>query len=214
MSENKRDLKDLLADLDWDKEGNLVDRKTREPVISAEWIDGSCLCMPEELQNFFITNGYGALLERALKLEKTLDDAIKTNKYLEEENDLQRDSIQKLSAQGIAYRDMLQLIEHYFRNPSKYDGTWSEFYAEKIKLLLDDPNPGADLLDKIAKLEAIAEATEKMYTQIIANSHAHSLDMSGYHGTTIRIKQGESGKDFWQAMWAYNDALAAYEGSK
>ena len=65
-----RDLRSLLTDLDWDKEGNLINRQTKESVISAEWYNGPTLLMPEELQNFFITNQYGALLDKLAALSE------------------------------------------------------------------------------------------------------------------------------------------------
>lgn len=114
----QRNLKDLLSDLDWDSDGNLINRQTKEVLIGASWCDGPYLEMAVELQNFFITNQYGILLERAIKAEesvKTLKSGIAKfcdGNYediiaLQEENDLQRQSIQDLSAQVVAYQKVL-----------------------------------------------------------------------------------------------------------
>lgn len=69
----------------------------------------------------------------------------------------------------------------------------------------------ADAIEKLKfeteRLRKVVDAAEKIYEQIDLRGHTHSLDMSGYHGLTISIPKGEKGKEYWQAMWAYNEAL-------
>ena len=82
------------------------------------------------------------------------------NAALREENDLQRHGIQQLSAQVAGLRESLAMIRdkpELWKRPKiggqdKYAGMPP--LVRKIDSILSQPNPGADLLAKIAKLEA------------------------------------------------------------
>lgn len=129
--------------------------------------------------------GWPEAIERALAAEETmamwkgicensptqeLDEQHYKEKIaaLREENDLQRHSIQQLSAQVAELRDALESIKKH-ECPPIYtrDGhclnaikgcfeCMAGYHLERIS-----SNPGADLLAKIAKLEAVAEAARE-----------------------------------------------------
>lgn len=125
--------------------------------------------------------GWPEAIERAIKAEEELAKAFEMmmvmnadgcelyqqNTVLSEENDLQRHSIQQLSAQVVQLREGLKTIRdnpELWKRPKiggqdKYAGMPP--LVRKIDSILSQPNPGADLLAKIAKLEAVAEAARE-----------------------------------------------------
>lgn len=58
------------------------------------------------------------------------------------------------------------------------------------------------------KLRAVVDAAKQFMNELDFRGKTHSLDMSNYHGRTIHIKQGESGKPYWLALWSLEQALA------
>jgi hypothetical protein len=78
-----------------------------------------------------------------------------------EESDIQRVSIQKLSAQVVGLRDCLdeaiELIEDI------RDGNYipDTFTTQPWKEILSQPDPGADIRERMEKLEAVADQVHK-----------------------------------------------------
>ena len=62
------------------------------------------------------------------------------------------------------------------------------------------------------KLRVVVDAAKQFMNELDFRGKTHSLDMSNYHGRTIHIKQGESGKPYWLALWSLEQALAELDG--
>lgn len=93
-------------------------------------------------------------------LKNQFNSARSDNATLREENDLQRQSIQDLSAQVVAYQKMLADIKKYFDNPDKYGGAWPEYYSAIIEQVLASPDPGAKVKTVVEKAQALCQAWE------------------------------------------------------
>lgn len=116
-----------------------------------------------------------------------------------EENDLQRHSIQQLSAQVAELRGAIITLNDC--NRYYLGNAVTGYYVpvgimNKLNNLLSHANPGTDLLDKMAKLEAVAAAAKEVDSAIFAPSY-QSL---GHQ----RVKILEAGEKL-------TDALAALE---
>lgn len=70
---------------------------------------------------------------------------------------------------------------------------------------------GSALARQHMDLLEVVEAAKEVFKQIDLRTRTLGLDMSNYHAISIQIKPGEAGKDYWQAVWAYNKALAKLE---
>ena len=88
--------------------------------------------------------------------------------HLREENDLQRHSIQQLSAQVAGLREALSVIRNnpdLWKRPKiggqdKYAGMPP--LVRKIDSILAQPDPGAEIMERMKKLEAVAEAAREV----------------------------------------------------
>lgn len=60
-------------------------------------------------------------------------------------------------------------------------------------------------------LMEVVKTAEEVFKQIDLRTRTLGLDMSNYHAISIQIKPCEADKDYWQAVWAYNKAMAALE---
>ena len=87
---------------------------------------------------------------------------------LREENDLQRDSIQQLSAQVAGLREALSVIRNnpdLWKRPKiggqdKYAGMPP--LVRKIDSILAQPDPGAEIMERMKKLEAVVTAAREL----------------------------------------------------
>jgi hypothetical protein len=131
------------------------------------------------------------------------------NATLTKENDLQRHSIQQLSAQVV---DLQKLNKQLLEYIAPIDGCDCEgcIDAKEIIKKYGLPSPGADLLDKIAKLEAIAEAAKKYRNAVEALETAKYDKELGL--IDIDYYQYCLGEEAIKGQ-ELTDALAAYEGS-
>lgn len=69
---------------------------------------------------------------------------------------------------------------------------------------------------EIAKLRKVVDAAKELVTQINNRTKTMGLDMSNYHAISITVKPGDAGRDYWEAVWAFEQALAELdkEGNK
>ena len=78
---------------------------------------------------------------------------------LREENDLQRHSIQQLSAQVAGLREGLKWLRSISYTHEDDLNPWpSKETRDYIDGLITSPNPGAEIMERMKKLEAVAEA--------------------------------------------------------
>jgi hypothetical protein len=89
---------------------------------------------------------------------------------LREENDLQRDSIQQLSAQVAGYRNILKVI-HAGCTPFLKTSDLAKDIAYACYKALSNPDPGAEIMDRMKKLEAVAEAAKELLNLPTTSSH-------------------------------------------
>jgi len=75
---------------------------------------------------------------------------------LTEENDIQRQAIQNLSAQVVAYRDCLEQIGKGICESNIYG---IKMYVNE---LLASPDPGAEIRERLEKLERAAESAQRL----------------------------------------------------
>ena len=59
-----------------------------------------------------------------------------------------------------------------------------------------------------ALLHKVADAAKELVTQINNRTKTMGLDMSNYHAISITVKPGDAGRDYWEAVWAFEQALA------
>jgi thiamine phosphate synthase YjbQ (UPF0047 family) len=112
--------------------------------------------------------------------EKLSDDLVKTIEKCapeheelagyKEENDLQRDSIQQLSAQVAGYRNILKVI-HAGCTPFLKTSDLAKDIAYACYKALSNPDPGAEIMDRMKKLEAVAEAAKELLNLPTTSSH-------------------------------------------
>jgi len=74
---------------------------------------------------------------------------------LREANDLQRDSIQRLSAQVAGLRESLQEWSDYLESTKSFTGDNFKPMRRRMKQALSSPDPGAEIRERMAKLEAV-----------------------------------------------------------
>ena len=77
------------------------------------------------------------------------------NAALREANDLQRDSIQRLSAQVAGLRESLQEWSDYLESTKSFTGDNFKPMRRRMKQALSSPDPGAEIRERMAKLEAV-----------------------------------------------------------
>ena len=163
----------LIADC-----GQLHHADTKEHVMemqaNAAFIAAARTGWPESLERAIKaesknTKEYEFLYNAFDKVKDEAEQLKEDNTALREENDLQRHSIQQLSAQVAECQDALKKI-HRFIHPHN-----SPRYSSHIDNICDsviyNPNPGADLLAKIEKLEAAAEAAKEFDRQIMRDRY-------------------------------------------
>jgi len=89
-------------------------------------------------------------------LIRTSQEMQSSHATLTEENDIQRQAIQNLSAQVVAYRDCLEQIGKGICESNIYG---IKMYVNE---LLASPDPGAEIRERLEKLKKVAEAAESI----------------------------------------------------
>jgi hypothetical protein len=82
--------------------------------------------------------------------------------HIREENDLQRASIQQLLAQVVGLRDCLDEATELIADIRDGNYIPDTFTTQPWKKILSSPDPGAEIRERMAKLEAIAEAAQEI----------------------------------------------------
>ena len=107
---------------------------------------------------FYLVENY---INRAIEAEEKAA-------YLTEENDIQRQAIQNLSSQVVELRDVLNdiypdiaghVILLKYAGEEKAANDWN-IVATKIFKAIDSPAPGAEIRERLAKLEKFAESAQ------------------------------------------------------
>ncbi len=87
--------------------------------------------------------------------------------------------------------------------------TKAEAEVERLKKVYATTNDSWKKLQaENIKLRAVVEAAKKLVTQINNRTKTMGLDMSNYHAISITVKPGDAGRDYWEAVWAFEQALA------
>jgi len=71
-----------------------------------------------------------------------------------------RRQVEELQNDNAGMVKFLKDIMKYFDNPSKYGGTWPEFFSASIKQIIGNSHPGATLLKERDELQARCEELE------------------------------------------------------
>lgn len=149
MSEQR----DLRADLrEWNSDLINGIRSTDWFYLAGEYIERALKAEKKNIESYDLL--YGAFDKVKDEAEQLKAD----NAALREENDLQRDSIQQLSAQVAAYRKVIIDCPIEAQDGCNCPDCKAVRNCENI--LYTQSNPGADLLAKIERLEAVAEAAK------------------------------------------------------
>ena len=82
---------------------------------------------------------------------------------------------------------------------------------DRIKQALASLDPGEKYRERMAKMQAVVDAAKEVFKQIDLRTRTMGLDMSNYHAISMQVRPGEAGKDYWQAVWAYNKVLSELE---
>ena len=72
----------------------------------------------------------------------------------------------------------------------------------------DAYNSCLELQTENTKLRKVVEAARELFTQVSNRTKTTGLDMSNYHAISITVKPGDAGRDYWEAVWAFEQALA------
>lgn len=171
--------------------------------------------------------GWPEAIERAIKAEEELEKQIKyhvertdehteiisrlnkknravgeQNATLREENDQQRDSIQQLSAQvaeqNTLYRGAIHSVEKIILD-NTVSFTELQEHIDKYTTFTLKNNPGAEIMERMKKLEAVAEAAKELLNLPTTSSHIGTWEGIILHD------------DILERM---SDALAALEGDR
>lgn len=91
---------------------------------------------------------------------------------------------------------------------------WQDVAEQRLENALVVAQKVCRLEAENIKLRAVVDAAKQFMNELDFRGKTHSLDMSNYHGRTIHIKQGESGKPYWLALWSLEQALAELDKAK
>ena len=146
-------MRDLKADLrEWNSDLINGIRSTDWFYLAGEYIERAIDAEEElEKQQQLFEAQTGRNVEIIKRLNERKKEVCDDNAALREENDLQRHSIKQLSAQVAAYREAIADAIYHL----EYGDTWT---TEKLKNTLSQPDPGAEIMERMKKLEAVAEA--------------------------------------------------------
>ena len=186
------------------KYGQILEDNPRGPVEALEFLaeeltDGLMYIEEaiEKIKQPDSAKGMAYLTEETLKQKVKLIDELAAYK---EENDLQRASIQQLSSQVVAYRKAITdcPIE------AKYGCNCLDCRAvrncENVLLL---PDPGAEIRERMAKLEAVAKAVIKQKQYFYRKCEATDQ----YEVSLCNEKMREANKELEQALAALENPL-------
>jgi len=151
--------RDLKAELKQLSENPSI---TKLMELAEEAVDRAIVAMAKN------TESYDLLYNAFDKVKGEAEQLKQDNAALREENDSQRDSIQKLSCQIVAHQEVITVIKNSNRFVKLgYNGPELEGYhvskedMEKLKNILSSPDPGTETRERIEKLEAVAKATKE-----------------------------------------------------
>ena len=151
-------MRDLKADLrEWNSDLINGIRSTDWFYLAGEYIERAIKAEEElEKQQQLFEAQTGRNVEIIKRLNERKREVCEANAALREENDLQRHSIQQLSAQVAAYRKVI--IDCPIEAQDGCNCPDCKAVGNCENILYTQPDPGAEIRERLAKLEAVAEA--------------------------------------------------------
>ena len=122
-----------------------------------------------------------------------------------------RRQVEELQNDNAGMVKFLKDIMKYFDNPSKYGGTWPEFFSASIKQIIGNSHPGATLLKERDELRARCEELQNMLATEFICTHCRTVFPNDPSSSAIPICPHCGGPCFPKATVNYYDLQARCE---